>query len=297
MATSEDYGINDPNLLQLLSGINSPSGLAALLNSSDNMGGMFLPSMRRKQDEVTKNFLMQLNENNVGRALLHNKNLDITKLKNDQTHEANMMNHAPGLAKEGILSSARPYDALFRRPGVVASDTLNLESKDAYNKNQRAEAYDRLDTAGYRPDDGTQIDPNSPDMPGMKKGTPRSILEALARAQANNGKLDVQFDAAGNRIGMTGKFNLGGAIPNNINDVAPVGIPQEGLAVAPAAEQAMRQRQELKNAQFSRLQNGKGFIAKYKSGGKDIVVHIPADAQGRPLTNQAQVVDGAAANP
>lgn len=291
MATSEDYGINDPNLLMLLSGINSPQGLAALLNSSDNMGGMFLPSMRRKQDEVTKNFLMQLNENNTARALLHNKNLDITKLKNDQTHEANMMNHAPGLAKEGILSSARPYDALFRRPGVVASDTLNLEGKDAYNKNQRAEAYDRLDNAGYRPDDDTPIDPNSPAMPGMKKGTPRSILEALARAQANNGKVVAAYGPDDKLVGSQVTYPNGTQPPRELTQP---GSDRE-LAPPPNAEQAIRAAASARikglpaNAPIARLPNGQGFTMKYNSANGPVTVLIPADPSGRPLVDKMHV--------
>lgn len=296
-SVTNDFGINDPNILAILGGIDDPAKLATVVNSADGIGAALIPGMRRRQDAAVSNFLRTLGDNNAARALLSNKSLDIGRAKDEETYFSNMANHMPGLVKEGVNpSDYLPYRRLIA-PGSSGSGgsigiatLLAQQGKKAWNNNQLAEAYDRLDTAGYTPGADATIDPNNPNMPKMTKGPARSILQELARAQ--NDKLDVQFDAMGNRISMTGKFNLGGPIPQNIHDVAPVGTPDPGFATPPAAEQEIRKHPALANAQVARLPNSKGFTAKYKSGGKDVIVVIPADAQGRPIMSQMQVMNG-----
>lgn len=248
--------------------------------------------MRRRQDAAAKSFLEMLAENNTARALLSNKKQDIEARKNDQTYTANMMNHAPGLAKEGILSSASPYDIFFRRPGVETSDRVNIEGKQAYNANQRMEALERGGNSGYVTDEGQQVDPNSPVLPQLKRdgGRATSVLAALARAQANNGKVVAQYGPDDALVGSTVTMPPGQSPPKNLSQPGQ----ERDLAVAPAAAQEIRKVPQLGAAQIARLPNGKGYTATYKSGGKDVTVLIPADANGRPITAKAQVVDGTA---
>ncbi len=293
----EDYGINDPNLLAILGGINDPTKLAALSESNNGIGGVLVPGLQRRHDAQVRNALQMLAGNNLARASLHERQQDITRAKDEETYFANMADKLPGLVKEGVLpSDYLPFRRLIAPGSTGGSGSIGIatllaqQGKKAWNNNQLAESYNRLDEAGYNIGEGGVIDPNDPNMPKMTKGPARSILEAIVRNQ--NDRLKVQFDTAGNRIGMEGSFKIGGPIPKNINDITTIGTPEPGFATPPAAEQEIRKHPSLGNAQVARLPNGKGFTAKYKSGGKDVVVVIPADAQGRPIMNQMEIVSG-----
>lgn len=300
---TEDFGINDPNLQQLIEqGINNPAYLAKILDSDS--GASLVPGLRNRQDAATKNFLSILAQNNLARGLLSERKMNIEEDKNVMTHKGNMMNHAAPLVKEGIdLNDMTPYRGLIR-PGantsIGVSALLGRQGKMAYNQNQRMEAMERGANSGYVTDEGAQLDPNEPQLPVVKRDGSRatSVLAALARAQASQGQLDVTFDQQGNRIGSVGKFKLGQSIPDNINDLNQVGSPQAGFAVPAPAEQEMRRRPELKNARFETLSNGKGYLAHGRDAktGKPVTILIPADANGRPQTHAATVVDATTSN-
>lgn len=289
MAT-EDFGINDPNLLQLIeSGINNPAAVAALLKNDG--GATLIPGMRRRQDAAAKSFLEMLAENNTARALLSNKKQDIEARKNDQTYTANMMNHAPGLAKEGILSSASPYDIFFRRPGVETSDRVNIEGKQAYNANQRMEAMERGANAGYVTDEGAQLDPNKPRLPVTTRdgGRATSVLAALARANANDGKRVDQYGPNDEFLGST-VTRTGGHTPASM---AQPGQQRE-IAPPPAAEQAIRAKISAINPKLSKVPIGydpttKSYVARYQAADGEKIIRIPADPSRRPMVDKLTV--------
>lgn len=297
-----DYGINDPNLLAILGGIDDPHKMAQLLEANNGMGGVLVPGMRRRQDATVQNVLQMIASNSLARASLHERQQDITRAKDQETYFANMANHMPGMVKEGVNpSDYLPYRRLIAPGSVGGSGSIGVatllaqQGKQAWNNSEIAKAYDQLDTAGYTPGDGATIDPNNPNMPRMTKGPARSILEQMVKNQ--NGKIDVQFDALGNRIGMSGKFNVGGPIPKNINDVAPIGTPEQGFSTPPAVINDLRSIPQLKNAQIATLPNRKGYTATYKSNGKDVVVYFPADAQGNAIKSEGKIIGSGTPTP
>lgn len=288
---NEDFGINDPNILALLGGVNSPQAMASLLSSADNMGAMFLPGIKRRQQETTRSVLEMMGENNTARALLHNKKMDIGRLKDQETYVGNMMNHAPNLAKEGILSSASPYDVFFRKPGVLRSEELNLEGKNAYNQNQRMEAMERGANAGYVTDEGAQLDPNKPQLPVTTRdgGRATSVLAALARANANDGKRVDQYGPNDEFIGST-VTRTGGHTPASM---AQPGQQRE-IAPPPAAEQAIRAKISAINPKLSKVPIGydpttKSYVAKYQAADGEKIIRIPADPSRRPMVDKLTV--------
>lgn len=305
---TEDFGINDPNLQQLIEqGINNPAYLAKILDSDS--GASLVPGLRNRQDAATKNFLSILAQNNLARGLLSERKLGIEEDKNIMTHQGNMMNHAAPLVKEGIdLNDMTPYRGLIR-PGantsIGVSALLGRQGKIAYNQNQRMEAMERGANSGYVTDEGAQLDPNESQLPIVKRDGSRatSVLAALARAQANNGKIQAQYGPDDNLIASTITLPPGQSPPRNL---AQPGQDRD-LAVPPAVEQELRtiqtapdklgNRKTLNEAQFAKLPNGKGYVAKYKSGGKDVTVLIPADANGRPLKDKAQIINAPASAP
>lgn len=292
----QDFGINDLNLQQLLGGINNPAALASLL--SQDGAASFLPLIRRRQMEATKSYVDSTGENNIARALLHQQAEANKRRKNDQEFEGKLISEAPNLAREGINSveAFKAYGPITNpggRGSLGVAALLGQDAKRSYAQNQRAEALGRAATNGYPADEGTEVDLNASQLPILRRDGSRAtgVLEALARANANNGKTVAQYGPDDALIGSSVTMPPGVAPPKNLMQPGQ----ERDLAVPPAAEQEMRKVPQLSNAQFAKLPGGKGYVAKYKSGGKDVTVIVPADANGRPLKEQARVINGTAA--
>lgn len=290
---NEDFGINDPNLLQLIeSGINNPAAVAKMLGEGSS-GRIRIPEMQRRQDEATKSFMDNLVQNNIARALLSNKKMDLGAQEKADTNQTNLVKEMPGFLDRGVdLSAILP----FRKSIDPSNPTLNIatllgqKTKGAYIDNQQAEADERLANAGYVSAEGTPPPVSQNPRAPRDSGRATSVLAALAKAQANNGKVVAQYGGDDTLIGSSVTLPAGSSPPKMLNGLNMPGSDRD-IGVAPQAEQAIRSTNpNLKNAQIAKLPNGKGYVATYKSGGKDVTVAIPADANGRPVPQKMQVI-------
>lgn len=255
-------------------------GLAALLKS--RQGQMLLPLLLGRRDADQSKFLDVLGGNNQSRTVLANRGMDDAQQKVEMEHAAALMKDLPDIAKAGIdPNQLTPYMPWLKRGNTVgqASDA-GLDASRAYSDNQRAEVVERQVNAGYAPADNAPVTAPRFYNPGRTmKG-----FEALTRANGQDGKTVETLDPQNNVV-MRQRTVKGGN-PGNMPD-AGMALP-EG-AVAPQAEQAIRNSNPaLKTAEISRLPGNKGFVAKYKSQGKDVIVVIPSDANGRALTDKMQ---------
>ena len=232
--TSNDFGVNDPNLLQLLSGINDPQGIAALVNAGPS-GRIRIPAMQARNDATTQKYLEAISGNNLTRAGLARQKMEAEAAAKKMEHAAALMGHAPNLVGKGVdLNQLTPYMPWLRKGNTLGANAqTQTNATEAYTENQLAEGVNRHITGGFIPDLG-----KGPKAPRFYNpaGTPENIGRGIT-ANANLGTTKEMFNSQGIRTGFE-RTTKGDITDSNL---PPPGQIQEG-GVNPDIAQQVRKK-------------------------------------------------------
>lgn len=269
-----NYGILDPNINEIL----EPLGVEKLIGS--NPGMAMLPGLMNRRDSTIQQVMQMIQANNKTRAGFAQQKLNDEAAKAEMEHAAALMGNVANIGKAGYdLNELTPYMPWLRRGNQASAVAGEHRSATRmYTEAQEAEARHKDVDAGF--------------VPGLGLGTKAPRFYNPANNPANVGRRITSDANDGKIVETLGPDNQVIARQRTVRGGEQGNMPAPGVAtpesaVAPQAEQAIRNANpKLKTATIARLPQGKGFTATYKSEGKDVIVHIPADPNGRPRPDQ-----------
>lgn len=277
-----DFGVNDPNLLQLLSGINDPQGIAALVNAGPS-GRIRIPAMQARNDEAVRNFLEVLAKNNATRAGLSGRKIDNEADKIEMDYLQNMTGHLKDF-KSGNPEDVTPFAPLIRRgsKSFGIQHLINQNATKAYTAAEEAKARHQDVDVGFEPPAG-----GGPNAPRTFQGNPKiraadvtantatretvrspsgKVLNIIDREKMPSSRLDrssAPLDPNPNDIGMIQNYTETGPNGNTYK-------PFKGAAVEVLPNKAgVRIIRKNKNGAVEKI------IIPYKNGELDMTAGQP----------------------